>query len=293
MSVYEELGEQKAIELSQGTVSYRETGQGQPPVVLIHGLLVNGDLWRKVVPGLAGNYRCLAPDLPLGAHSTGLNPDADLTPPGIARLISDFIEALDLRNVILVGSDTGGAFCQLVITSQPDRIERLILTNCDAFENFFPALLAPMQWQAHLPGAMWGLGQLSKWSAFQRLLIWLVAKYPVEQRAIKSYVGKLGKDREVRRDLGKVLRGISKRHTLAAAKEFGNFNKPVLVAWGKQDFLFPARYAKRLAAAFPQARVEFVDNSRAFVAEDQPEWLTDVIKNFLAETTGSGLELSR
>ena len=292
MSVYEELGEQKTVGLSQGIVSYRERGQGQP-VVLIHGLLVNGDLWRKVVPGLAVNYRCLTPDLPLGAHAIGLNQEADLTSPGMARLIADFIETLDLENVILVGSDTGGAFCQLVIANHSDRIERLILTNCDAFENFVPPLLAPLQWQAHLPGAIWGLGKLSKWPAFQRFLIWLVAKHPVEPRALDSYAESLGKNREIRRDLGKVLRGISKRYTLAAAKNFASFNKPVLIAWGKQDFLFPTRYAKRLGASFPQARVELVDNSRAFVAEDQPEWLTGVIRDFLAETAESGLKVSR
>ena len=110
--------EMHEIELTPGTIRYRDVGRGEP-IVFVHGLLVNGDLWRKVVPPLARSFRCIVPDLPLGSHVTAMRPDADLTPPGLARLIADLLAALDLRDVTLVGNDTGGALCQLVATRPP------------------------------------------------------------------------------------------------------------------------------------------------------------------------------
>ena len=125
--------------LPQGTIRYRERGNGEP-IVFVHGLLVNGDLWRKVVPTLAKDFRCITPDWPLGSHEVPMNPDADLTPTGLAKLVADFLAALELENVTLVGNDTGGALSQIVVTEHPERIARLVLTPCDAFEVFPPRL---------------------------------------------------------------------------------------------------------------------------------------------------------
>jgi pimeloyl-ACP methyl ester carboxylesterase len=142
-----DLGPHKEARLSTGTVRYRERGPADgPALVFVHGLLVNGDLWRKVVPWLERRFRCLLPDLPLGGHALPMPPDADLTPPGVARLIAEFLEALGLPDATLVGNDTGGAFCQLVVTRHPERVGRLVLTNCDAYENFLPPAFRWLQW---------------------------------------------------------------------------------------------------------------------------------------------------
>src|SRR3954454_18378020 len=125
MSISEALGEQHEVNLPQGTIRYRDRGQG-PPIVFVHGALVNGDLWRKVVPELAKDFRCVTPDLPLGSHEIPMPANADLSPPAVAKLIADFLAALDLTDVTLVGNDTGGAMCQLVVTSHPERIGRLV-----------------------------------------------------------------------------------------------------------------------------------------------------------------------
>ena len=111
------------IALPQGTVRYRETGEG-PPIVFVHGLLVDGRLWDGVVAELAGDYRCIVPDLPLGAHELALPAHADRSPAGVARLLADFIAALELEDVTLVGNDTGGVISQLVATRHPERIGR-------------------------------------------------------------------------------------------------------------------------------------------------------------------------
>ena len=137
MSLSSKLGEEKSVRLPQGTIRYRERGRGTP-IVFVHGVLANGDLWRDVVPRLAETHRCITPDWPLGSHEVPMEATADLSTPGLARLVADFLAALDLRDVTLVANDTGGAVCQLVVTSHPERIARLVLTSCDAFEVFPP-----------------------------------------------------------------------------------------------------------------------------------------------------------
>src|SRR4051812_26392163 len=114
MNRSEALGEEHRVSLPQGELRYFEHGAGRP-VVFVHGVLTNAELWRAVVPGVAeAGFRCLAPDWPLGAHELPMRPDADLSPPGQAELIAAFLEALDLRDVILVANDTGGALSQIL-----------------------------------------------------------------------------------------------------------------------------------------------------------------------------------
>src|SRR5262249_37104928 len=131
------------VELPQGPVRYRESGTGDP-IVFVHGLLVDGELWRDVASRLQDDYRVIVPDLPLGSQEEALPPGAALSPPGLARIVADFLEALDLRDVTLVGNDTGGAICQLVVTEHPERVKRLVLTPCDAYEEFPPPTFKPL-----------------------------------------------------------------------------------------------------------------------------------------------------
>src|SRR3954451_4357782 len=139
-----EMGE---ATLRQGTIRYTESGEGDP-IVFVHGLLVDGRLWRKVTPLLAGDFRCIVPEMPLGSHTTPMSPDADLSPPALAQLIEEFLESLGLDEVTLVGNDTGGAISQITAANHPQRIGRLVLTNCDAFETFLPPAFNPLKWPA-------------------------------------------------------------------------------------------------------------------------------------------------
>ncbi|WP_235826486.1 alpha/beta fold hydrolase, partial [Candidatus Frankia alpina] len=130
------------VDLPQGQISYRAAdppASDRPPVVFLHGLLVDGQLWAAVASQLAEQgVRSYAPTLPLGSHPTPMRPDADLTPRGIARLVLAFLAALDLRDVTLVGNDTGGAIAQFVLDTDPTRVGRAVLTNCDGFDTFPP-----------------------------------------------------------------------------------------------------------------------------------------------------------
>jgi pimeloyl-ACP methyl ester carboxylesterase len=277
------LGEAKEIRLAQGVIRYRDVGSG-PVVVFVHGLLVNGLLWRKVVPRLSG-LRCVVPDWPLGSHELPLVGGADVSPGGVARLIADFLVALELEDVTLVGNDSGGAICQLVVTRHPERIRRLVLTPCDAYENFLPPMFRYLQWLARVPGgAVVGM-QMLRVPALRRLPIafgWL-SKRPLERAVSDAYVAPILRDAGVRRDTTAFLRGIDKRDTLAAAARFGEFAKPVLIAWAPEDRFFPLAHAERMAAAFPHARLETIADSRTFVPEDQPERLASLIADFVRE----------
>jgi pimeloyl-ACP methyl ester carboxylesterase len=269
------------VTLTQGPIRYRESGEGSP-IVFLHGLLVDGRLWRKVTPLLDGSHRCLVPDLPLGSHPAPLAPDADLSPPGLARLVADFLEALELEDVTLVANDTGGAIAQITAANHPERIGRLVLTNCDAFENFLPPAFRPLQWAAKVPGALTGLMAGMRFSALRRLPLaygWLI-KRDFAGAPTRQWVDPFLTDRGVRRDVIKVLRGISPEYTFEAASKLASFDRPVLMPWAVEDRFFKISYAERLAVTFPDARLERIEDSYTFVAEDQPERLAELVARF-------------
>jgi pimeloyl-ACP methyl ester carboxylesterase len=283
------LGSIKEIELSQGRIRYRESGEGEP-VVFLHGLLVNGDLWRKVAPGVAAGHRAIVPDLPLGGHELPMRDDADLTIDGVARLIAEFLAALELTNVTLVANDTGGAITQVLVTRYPDRIGRIVFTSCDAYDNFLPPLFRPLQWLAHVPPILTALLQPLRLRAARRLPLafgWL-AKRPIESHYEDGYVAGFFADSKIRRDVFKVLRDISTRYTLEAARKFHSFHGPVLVAWAAEDRFFPESDGRRLAAEFPGGRFLSIEDSYTFVSEDNPDELVRQLVRFLGESAGEG-----
>jgi pimeloyl-ACP methyl ester carboxylesterase len=270
--------------LSQGTIHYRESGDG-PPIVFMHGLLVDGRLWRKVTPLLEDSFRCIVPDLPLGSHPAPMNPEADLTPPGLARIVADFLEALELDDVVLVGNDTGGAITQITAANHPERIGRVVLTNCDAFENFLPPMFRPMQWAARVPPVLNGLLQGMRFAPMRRLpnAYGRLIKRDFAGAPTREWVEPFLSDREIRRDTVKVLRGIDPRYTFEAAEKLRDFDRPTLLAWAVEDRFFKLSFAEKLAATIQGATLERIEDSYTFVPEDQPEHLAELIARFARE----------
>jgi pimeloyl-ACP methyl ester carboxylesterase len=275
------LGSARQVDLQSGTIGYRERGQ-RTPVVVVHGLLVNADLWRHIAPVLAvAGFRCIAPDWPLGSHQVPV-PRADLTPPGVANLVAEFLEVLDLRDVIVVANDTGGAITQLLMVQHPERIDRVVLTPSDSFERFFPPPFAVLPAAARLPGAVWLLVQLLRVRALHHLPMtfgW-VTKRPLSADVVDSYLEPSRNDAAIRNDLARFLRGVANRHTPAAARELPRFTRPVLLAWATEDKLFPLQLAHRLAATLPDATLVTIKDSYTFVPEDQPAKLARLIVDF-------------
>jgi pimeloyl-ACP methyl ester carboxylesterase len=272
------------VQIPQGTIRYREEGTGEP-IVLVHGLLNNGLLWREVVPELAKDFRVIAPDWPLGSHELPMKEGTDLSPPGLAAIVAAFLEALELRDVTLVGNDTGGAICQLVVVNHPGRVGRLVLTPCDAYDNFLPPMFRPLQLAARVPGAVWLIAQSLRPRPARRLPFafgWL-SKRPLSRDVSDAFLAPALRDRRIRREVAAVLRGIAPRHTEEAARRFGEFDKPVLVAWAPEDRFFKMDYAERLAQAFPHARLELIEDSYTYVPVDQPRRTAELISAFARE----------
>jgi pimeloyl-ACP methyl ester carboxylesterase len=283
MSTSTSLGARSTAIVENARIEYRETGRGRP-IVFLHGVLVNADLWRDVVPGLTERFRCIAPDWPLGSHTMPMPAEADLRPPGLAKLVAGFLDALGLEDVVLVASDTGGAIAQLVVTSYPERIGALVLTNCDAFENFFPPAFRALTWFAPIPGFVDGLAFILRSPTLQRGIAALVAHRTPTPEMLKSYFDPLRTQALVRRDLRRVVASVDSRYTLDAARRFGAFTKPVAIGWGEDDHIFfPLRYARRLRDAFPNCRLRTFAGSRTFVAEDRPNELAAFIAEFASE----------
>lgn len=281
MSVSADLGTEHVIELASGPIAYRERGAG-PALVFVHGALVNGDLWRKVVPTLADRFRCVTPDLPLGAHSRAMAPDADLSPPGLADLLAELIERVVGGPAILVGNDTGGGIVQVVVARHPGRVAGLVLTTCDAFWNFPPHSLKPLQPLCYAPGAVRLMTEMLRLGAARRALFGLLARSPVPADVLGSWCEPAIRDRGVRRDFARFFGSIRPRHTRRAARSLAAFEQPALVAWTGRVPFFPARHGPRLARLIPNARFERIEGSRVFVPEDQPERLAELIRETFA-----------
>jgi len=274
--------ERKEIELPAGRIRYREAGEGKP-VVFVHGFLVDGRLWDGVVDRLADRCRCFAPDWPIAAHQVAMNPDADLSPPGVAAIIASFLEALDLEDVTIVGNDSGGAMSQILVTRHPERIGRLVLTNCDTHDNFPPGIFKAMPPLAKLPGGMTVLSAPFRVGALSRTAFRQFAKAPIPADLVASWMRPALADPGVKHDATKVTAGMNKRYTLEAAERLSESQLPLLLTWAPGDKYFPISYAERLAKETPNARIVEIPDAKTFVPLDQPQRLADEIATFVRQ----------
>ena len=280
------------IDLPAGTVHHRSSGPADGrPVVFVHGFLVDTNLWSDVPERLAAaGCRTFAPTWPLGAHTTAMRPGADLSPRGVAKVVVSFLDALDLSDVVLVGSDTGGAVSQLVLDEAPDRIGRLVLTNCDAFDTFPPFPFDQLFRLARheRPARLFLQSMRSAFLRNSKLGFgWLVRRdlAPDESRAwVTPYLADAG----VRRDVTTFARGWTGDELTDSARWLERFDRPVLLCWAPDDPFFKLRLAQRLAETFPDATLVEFPGARTFVSLDQPERLAEEILAWLRDTAAQG-----
>jgi pimeloyl-ACP methyl ester carboxylesterase len=279
---------ERHVDLDIGRIRVREAGNG-PPVVLVHGALVNSHLWDDVIPLLVDRHRVIAPDLPLGCHAEPVRPGAPLGLPAQADVVADLIAALGLDDVTLVGNDTGGAICQLVVTRRPEGIGRLLLTSCDAFDNCPPRFFRFLVWASYLPGNAWLTAQSMRSPRFARLPVAFgrLTHRGLDKRRLDLMFEPLRRSRGVRRDAARMFRSLDAADTQAAAAALGDVTIPVLIGWSADDRIFPPEHASRLAAQLPDATVSPITDSLAFSPVDQPQVLAQRIAEFGAKTLNS------
>ncbi len=260
------------VELSHGPLHYHDSGAGAP-VVFLHGYLMGAHLWDPVVRLLEDEFRCLVPELPFGAHPAPMKPGADLTAAGLGRLVGDFLDALDLSDVTLVGNDSGAAVAQVVAARHAGRLGGLVLATGDAFGNFPPKPFRPLIAAART-GMLTPLIALLKARPARSLPTaygWLTHG-DLPHDLIEAWVAAYFADKGVRRDLRRLTAALGDDDFMnQIAAELAAFTKPALLAWAADDKFFPAEHARQLAAILPNARVELIPGSRTWVMLDQPE----------------------
>jgi len=276
------------IELSSGTVEYTDTGGDGPVLVLLHGLMMDASLWDGVIADLSADHRCVAPTLPLGAHRHPMRPGADLSLPGIARLVAEFCERLGLADVTLAGNDTGGALVQLVMADPPAWAARVVLVSCDAFDNFPPGLTGR---------TLVASGRLSPWMFglfMQQMRLRPVRRLPIAfgwltkrgDAATARWMQPVLTQAAIRRDTVRVLRSIAADKSLlvTTAERLAEFKHPASVVWASEDRVMPPEHGRRLAGLLPDSRLVEVPDSYTLIPLDQPARFAQIIREFASST---------
>ncbi|KQC36732.1 alpha/beta fold hydrolase [Frankia sp. ACN1ag] len=282
------------IELSTGTIDYEDTGGPGPVLVLLHGLLMDASLWAGPVAELAADHRCVVPTLPLGAHSHPMHPDADLSLPGLARLVAELLARLDLHDVTLVGNDTGGALVQLVVRDGAARVGRIALVSCEAFDNIPPGLTGrTLALAGALPPALFGLVmQQMRLRPMRRAPIafgWLTARGDAATARWVQPLLHRGETRGgIRRDTVRVLRSLrpARELLLDAPAYLSSFTGPALVVWAAEDRVMPPEHGRRLAELLPRGRLVEVADTRTLIPLDQPAELAKILRDFATDPRG-------
>ena len=282
----------RQIELSAGIVEYEDTGGDGPIVVLLHGLLMDGSLWDAVVATLSAGHRCVVPTLPLGAHRRPVRPDADLSLPGIARLVAEFLDRLDLRDVTLVGNDTGGALVQLVMVDGAARVGRVVLASCEAFDNFPPGLTGR---------TLVRTGKLPPWAFalfMQQMRLRPARRLPIAfgwltrrgDATTARWMRPVMTRPEIRRDTLRVLRAAAADQGFlrSAAERLPGFDRPVLVVWASGDRVMPPEHGRRLAELLPGGRLVEVEDSYTLIPLDQPARFARLVSDFVGHRSPTG-----
>ncbi|MFB7085404.1 alpha/beta fold hydrolase [Streptomyces sp. NPDC056296] len=270
------------IELSAGTIEYEDTGGDGPVVVLLHGLVHDATVWRKVLADLRTDHRVIAPTLPYGAHRRPMSRPP--TPDLVNELIAEFLDRLDLTDVTLVENDCGRA--QTVAARHPERLARLALVACEAFDNYPPGLAGKMIGVAcRVPGGVSLLVRTLGLKPLRRLPVGIGAltKRPVPDAVVEGWLRPLRTDPAIRRDFRHYNTHVSRDELLEAAQGLRRFDRPALVVWALEDLMMPRAHGRRLAELLPQGRLVEVEDARTLIAEDQPELLASLLREFIAE----------
>jgi len=278
------------VQLTAGPIDYDDTGGTGPVIVMVHGLLMDGQQWRHVVSALGGDFRCIRPTLPMGAHRRPMQPDADLSLRGLGRIIAEFLDELDLRDVTLCFNDWCGAQV-MIADGLADRVGRLMLAPCEAFDNYPPGVpgrLAALA--AKLPGGVTMMRRTLLFRPLRELPIVFgaMSKRKVPDEVVRSWMEPLAR-REIQRDYrkyaGDTRRG--RQDLLAATDALETFDRPVLVVWAREDRVMPPEHGRRLAETFPNARLVEVADSYTLIPEDQPSVLATHLREFAAPSSDS------
>ncbi|ORB68761.1 alpha/beta fold hydrolase [Mycolicibacterium tusciae] len=271
------------LAVSAGTIEYREEGDPDgPPVVLLHGLLMNDTQWDLALPHLPAGYRYVLPVLPIGGHRIPMREDADLTMPGMVDVVADFLDALDLTDVTLVVSDWGGPLF-LTDVGRDKRIARLVICPSEAYDNFPPGFPGKVTWVGtRTTGTVkMAMQQLRiGWLRRRFFLFGMMAAKPIPQHIIEAWTNAGIADVRIRRDLLKYARTrFDKSSLVHATNRLADFSGDVLVLWSRNRVM-PVAHAEALAE-LTGGTLRYIDDAKVLIMLDQPEETARAIGEFL------------
>jgi pimeloyl-ACP methyl ester carboxylesterase len=272
------------LELTAGVIEYEDTGGDGPVLVLLGGLVMDGSVWDPVVELLRSEHRCVVPTLPLGGHRLPMKRDADLSLRGFARMVAELLERLDLREVTLVQNDHAAA---LVLAGEsPPRVARLVISSCEAFENYPPGLPGKnMRVTALVPGGVFLAMQALRIRPLRRLPIafgWM-SKRPLPDELLDRWLRPLQTSGGVRRDLRRYATSARRGEMLEVCERLRGFARPALVVWTPEDRVQRPEHGRRLAELLPDARLAEIPDSYTLIMRDQPRAFADAIRGFVRD----------
>lgn len=268
------------LELTAGPIDYSDTGGDGPVIVLLHGLAQDSTVWRHVVADLSPEFRCVLPTLPFGAHRTPMKPDADLSLGALVALVGEVLDRLDLTDVTLVGNDWGGA--QLLVDD--DRVGRLVLVACEAFDNYPPGLPGTaIKYALKVPGGLTLMAKSLAIKPLRRLPVALgwMSKRPIPDEVVDRWFEPLITDAAIRRDVVKYVKTARPSQMVAATEGLRTFDRPALVVWASEDKVMPRDHGRRLADLLPHGELVEIADSYTLIPEDQPAELAKAIGEFV------------
>ena len=264
--------ERRQVETSSGIISYMEQGRGAA-ALFVHGVLLNGYLWRHQLAELSDIRRCIAVDLLAHGH-TEIAPDQDVSVTANAKMLKQFLGALKIDQVDLVGNDSGGGICQIFAALYPERVRSLTLTDCDTHDNWPPEAFKPFLEMAANGGLRRTLEAMLSDKSVYRSPNALGPAYEWPARLsdedIEAYLRPFVKSEQRLRDLQRFLAAFDSNHTLAVEDRLKTLKAPTLIAWGTGDVYFDVKWSHWLAETIPgtRRRVEF-KGARIFFPEER------------------------
>jgi len=262
----------QTADTKSGPVGYTDVGSGRP-ALFVHGVGTSGLLWRNVIGALKDERRCIALDLPLHGR-TPVRPGQDLSLTGLAAVVEDFCEALDLTGVDLVANDTGGAVAQIVAAHQPERLATFTLTNCETQGNVPPLAFKPTVWlaRAGLFAPLSGPRVLRNLPTTRRLMYGIgyqdISKLPLE--VVRAYLEPLAGTKELAKQAQRWIASLHNRDLAAVEPALRRLTVPTLIVWGTGDVFFRLRHAHKLRDTIPGAtEVVTIDGGRLFFPDER------------------------
>jgi pimeloyl-ACP methyl ester carboxylesterase len=273
------------IELTAGTIEYEDTGGNGPVLVLLAGGAMDGSVWDPVVEELRGGFRCVVPTLPLGGHRKPMRPDADLTLAGHGRIVGELLERLDLHQVTLVQNDHAAGL--VYAGENPVRVARLVISSCEAFENYPPGMAGKnLRLLSLLPGGLLLAAQVLRVRALRRLPItfgWM-SKRPLPDELLDRWFEPLRTQRGVRRDLRRYAASARRAQMVEVCERLRSFDRPVLVVWTPEDKVARPEHGRRFAQLFADARLVEIADSYTLIMRDQPQMFARAIREFVQDS---------